>query len=167
MYKIETYAWIFGITAVWDLVWRWMSTGKIYICINKLLCPNSWKWVKTGENYFKTHSTIGAMLIAGISGIYALAVMDIVNTVFSLSVYDFSQILVCLFASWVVGFPMRYAPDAIHTYLFNNLRIHYYKPLGFLHSSYSDAQSGIIVMITYLLIQNLLNGSRNVQFPQK
>ena len=156
MYKLQTYAWIFAITAAWDLIWRWMSTGKIVVCINDLICPSSWEWLKTGESYFKTHSTLGAMLIAGASGIYALAVMDLVNSLFSLNSEHHSQLLVCLFASWVVGIPMRYFSDTLHTYLFKNLRTHYYNPLGFLHSSYSDAQSGIIVMITYLVIQKLM-----------
>ena len=123
----------------------------------RFVLPKFVEMVENRKAYFKTHTTIEAMLIAGVSGIYALSVMDILNSLFSLSTQHPSQLLVCLFASWIVGIPMRYSPDAIHTYLFKNLRTHYYKPLGFALSSYSDAQSGIIVMATYLLIQRLIS----------
>ena len=154
MYELETYTSVFIITAVWDLIWQLMSSEKIVVCLD-FFCPNKWKWVKTGKNYFQTHSSLGAMTIAGLCGLYALFVMDVINWFFSLNKYGVSQLFLCFFVSWIVGFPMRYSTDPIHVYLFKNLRQHYYKPLGFALSSYSDAQSGVIVMLTYLLLQKL------------
>lgn len=150
---MERYIAIFVITAIWDLIWQQMTNGSIYICFSKkyeILCPNDWEWVRTGEQYFKEHSVLGAMAIAGLCGVYALAVIDLLN-VLPLDKSYFTQFFVCLFASWVVGIFMRYAPDPFHTYLFESARVFYYKPLGFLLSSYSDAQSGIIVAITYII----------------
>lgn len=154
MYKKRTYFYVFLITAIWDYLWQLLASRKLYICVNEMmLCPSDWKWIKTGEKYFKEHSSLGAMAIAGVCGMYALFTMDIVNSVFRLKYNNYlSQILVCLFASWVVGIPMRYSSDPLHKYLFSSLRKHYYKPLGFTWSSFTDAQSGLIVLFTFQFI---------------
>tara|TARA_B100001113_G_scaffold346325_1_gene337082 strand:- start:3299 stop:3772 length:474 start_codon:yes stop_codon:yes gene_type:complete len=146
---------IFLITAIYDLIWRLMAEKKIVICLSDetvVFCPSKWEWIKTGEKYFKSHSVIGAMFIAGVAGVYALAVMGIIRTIMP---YDsfVPHLLNCLFSSWVVGIPMRYATDAVHVRLFENLREHYYKPLGFAWSSFTDTQSGVIVFLTYYFLK--------------
>ena len=155
MYEASTYGSVFVITAFWDYIWQKMSTGSIHVCIEEInICPSEWEWIKTGENYFSQHSTVGAMIIAGLCGVYALLSMDLINSKFNLDKDTFlSQALVCLFASWVVGIPMRYFNDPIHNFLFATLREHYYKPLGFWWSSFTDAQSGLIVYVTVLLLK--------------
>ena len=161
MYKLTTYLGVFIVTSFWDYIWQLFARKKLHICINedhKLLCPSKWEWIKIGEQYFKQHSTLGAMAIAGICGVYALTLIDYINTSFVLDRRPgFGQLLVVFFASWVVGFPMRYSSDPLHTYLFGNLRKYYYKPLGFWWSSYTDAQSGIIVVLTFKIIEKLIS----------
>lgn len=147
---------MFVITALYDLFWQQMAKGNIYICFDKehkILCPSEWKWVETGKNYFKHHSTLGAMAIAGICGLYALFVYNLLRPFFG-GVYDLSymNIFNIFFSSWLVGIPMRYSPDPFHKYLFSTLRKHYYEPLGFWWSSYTDAQSGLLVVFTYFIL---------------
>ena len=154
MYSKRTYLYVFIITAIWDYIWQLLASRKLYICVNEIrLCPSDWKWIKTGKKYFKEHSSLSAMTIAGLCGVYALITMDIINSVLGFKTDNYlSQVLVCLFSSWVVGIPMRYSPDPLHKYLFTSLRTHYYKPLGFNWSSFTDAQSGLIVLLTFQLI---------------
>lgn len=151
--NIIRYSAVFIITALWDLVWQMMSKGKIYICFDEnieILCPSEWEWIKSGEKYFENHTSIGAMVIAGLCGIYALAVMDLLKPIIGFGIVN------VLFSSWVVGIPMRYFTDPLHVYLFSNLREHYYNKLGFLLTSYTDAQSGLIVYLTYGLFKVLI-----------
>jgi len=147
---------VFLITAIWDYIWQQMVKGNIYICIkkNSILCPNEYKWVRTGVAYFQEHSPISAMAIAGISGVYALLIMRFISSYFDMSPgVNAKQIFNCLFSSWLVGVIMRSSPDRLNSYLFASARKHYYKPLGFWWSSFTDAQSGLIVAIVFKLLQ--------------
>lgn len=153
MKLLRSFISVFIITALWDLFWRWMTEGKIHICIDEnteILCPSQWEWVRAGRGFFLSHSVLGGMFIAGCSGVYALILMFFLKPVLGHSVLNL------LFSSWAVGIPMRYANDPIHKKLFSNLRIHYYDPLGFALSSYSDAQSGVIVALTYIVLKRLI-----------
>lgn len=146
MPSILRYILVFLITAIWDLIWQQMSKGNIYVCFDKkkkLLCPSDWKWVKTGDEYFKALPASRAAVIAGISGLYAMFLIDMLTPVFGKTVLN------VFISSWVVGLIMRSSPDPINTYLFSTARTHYYKPLGFVWSSYTDAQSGVIVALVY------------------
>lgn len=146
---------VFLITAIWDYIWQQMVKGNIYICIqkNSVLCPNEYKWVRTGVSYFQEHSPISAMVIAGISGVYALLIMRFISSYLALSSVNAKQVLNCLFSSWFVGVIMRSSPDPLNSYLFASARKHYYRPLGFWWSSFTDAQSGLIVAIVFNLLQ--------------
>jgi len=147
---------VFLITAMYDFIWQQMVKNNIYVCFDRniLLCPNEWAWVKTGASYFQEHSALAAMAIAGISGIYALLLMVYLSSTFSLTPgINAKQILNCLFCSWLVGCIMRSSPDPLNSWLFASARKHYYKPLGFAWSSWTDAQSGLIVAATFKILQ--------------
>lgn len=148
---------VFLITAIYDLIWRLIAEKKIEICLsdNILFCPSKWEWVKTGEKFFKALGVAKTMLIAGVAGVYALAVMGLIKKIIPYTSF-FVHFLNCLFSSWVVGIPMRYAQDRVHQYLFADLREHYYKPLGFAWSSYTDTQSGVIVFLTYYVLKLMI-----------
>ena len=160
MYGAHVYVSIFIITALWDFVWRKMTEGKIVICLKEqfgtLFCPNEYRWVKAGTDFFQKRSTLAAMGIAGLTGLACLAVMDITNHTFSLNPLHASQVLVCFVAGWLVGIFTRYSPDPITVSLFKEFRASYYDTLGWWESSYSDGQSGVIVMFTYLLLSKLI-----------
>mgnify|MGYP001223098344 CR=1 FL=1 len=152
--NVLRYSLVFAITALFDLLWQYMAKKKVYICIDEkkeMLCPSEWEWIKTGEKYFEKHSVVGAMLIAGLCGVYALVTIDLLGPLIGWNIFNI------IFSSWLVGIPMRYFTDPFHTYLFANLREHYYKPLGFLWSSYTDAQSGVIVAVAYHVAMCLIN----------
>ena len=153
MYNWHVYVSVFLITAAYDYIWRKMTANEIQVCL-PYFCPNKWEWVKAGKGFFSAHSVAGAMFIAGISSTYALLFMDIFNSMSGFDPNHPSQLLLCLFASWIVGLPMRFSPDPINRSLFKHLRTHYYKPLGFLKSSFSDSLSGVIVMATYFLLSS-------------
>ena len=144
------YPLVFVITALWDLLWQQMVKGNIYVCFStspEILCPSQWKWIATGRKYFReAGSPLRAMFVAGLAAVYALIVMDFLDPYLP-------SILNLIFSSWVVGIPMRYAPDFIHTCLFGPLREHYYRELGFVFSSLTDIQSGIIVALTYVVLE--------------
>ena len=149
---------IFVITGLWDLLWRLLTEGKIYICLSDdylITCPNKWDWVKSGEEYFKKHTTLGAMAIAGVSGLIAASIFYIfAHGVFS---FDNSTTLVkklalVFVASALAGMPMRFSPDPISTFLFQNLRDTYYKDLSWWWATFTDAQSGVFVAIPYYLL---------------
>ena len=146
------YLLVFLITSWWDIVWRMLTDGSLPLCYDKhiLFCPVKWEWVKAGRGFFLDHTIWGGMFVAGVSGIYAFFVMDILRNIFGESL--FSYFLLLGFSSWVVGIPMRYAKDPVHNFLFSSLRKHYYEPLGFAWSSFSDTQSGYIVWLTYFLL---------------
>lgn len=161
---MKSYILVFLITALWDFVWRLLAERKLHLCLSDqfiLLCPVNYKWVKSGKLYFKNHSVLGAMTIAGFCGVYAFLTMDFISSFLNIKYTGtpfsmIENILLCAFSSWVVGIPMRYANDSIHNYLFKHLRDTYYKDLGFLWSSYTDIQSGIIVLLTFHLIQRII-----------
>tara|TARA_B100000963_G_C22127538_1_gene451820 strand:- start:56 stop:535 length:480 start_codon:yes stop_codon:yes gene_type:complete len=157
MFFLQQILKVFLVTAIWDWLWQKMVERKIYICLSKkhiLFCPNEWEWVKTGEKYFKEFNhPLTAMIIAGISGVYAQTFITLINKTFNLSWKNIPiQLLVIMFASWITGVIMRDSPDRVNTYLFGHAREHYYKPLGFWWSSYTDLQSGVIVAATIYLL---------------
>ena len=149
---------VFVLTAFWDLIWRWMTEGKIYICIDKktiLLCPSDWKWVNAGKQFFQTHSVLHAMIIAGCSGLLSAAIFHAISTMlsFSRNTSLYKKLLLVFVSSGLAGIPMRFSPDPISTALFGSLRKTYYANINdFWWETYTDAQSGLFVAVLYYAI---------------
>lgn len=142
-YSHENLIACFCITAAWDVVLRLFSEKKI-----KLLGIENWKWVVALEPYFKNHTTLAAALIAGFVG--AIAYVLITYFSFSEQLGPISYLCWVTFVSGIVGIPMRYSG------IFPHLSKYYYKSLGFWYSMTTDAISGVIVYITMIVLQKLL-----------
>ena len=128
---------IFIITALWDVVLRFMALGHIH-----LLGIENMKWVTVLKPYFEYHTLLGAALIAGFVGAFTGALL------LSLPVpQNEPWAAIWLFIlSGLVGIPMRLSG------LFPVLEKHYYEPLGFTYSFITDGLSGIVVGGTYAMI---------------
>lgn len=130
----------FIITALWDVVLRFMALGHIHF-----LGIEQMKWVTVLKPYFEYHTLLGAALIAGFVGAFTRALM--------LSLpgpQNQPWAAIWLFVlSGLVGIPMRFSG------LFPMLERHYYEPLGFIYSFITDGFSGIVVGATYATIVSM------------
>lgn len=142
-YSHENMIAAFCITGGWDVVLRLFSEKKI-----KLLGIENWKWVRVLEPYFQKHTTLAAALIAGFVG--AIAYFLISYFSFSDKLGPLAYLSWVIFVSAIVGIPMRYSG------LFPHLYEHYYKPLGFAYSMATDAFSGVVVYVTMIVLQKIL-----------
>jgi hypothetical protein len=135
---------IFIITALWDVILRMVSEGKIYLFgIEKM------KWITVLEDYFEEHTVLGAALIAGFVGAITHALIILALDAFKLSGITLYSTIIVLFVSGIVGIPMRYSK------LFPHLKMYYYDRLGFQYSFASDAFSGVVVAATYQVMKLL------------
>lgn len=136
---------IFIITALWDVILRMMSEGKI-----KFLGIENMKWITVLEEYFQKHTVLSAALIAGFVGaITHFLIIKSLDT-FKLSGINLYTILLVIIISGIIGIPMRYSG------LFPHLKKHYYDTLGFSYSFATDAFSGIVVGASYQIIKLIL-----------
>lgn len=141
--RLKTLILVFFITAVWDIVLRFMAEGKI-----KFFGIENMKWVKVLKEYFEHYSILSAALIAGFVGAsayyYLVYILDYVKPSSILYVA-----LITFLVSGLVGIPMRYSGS------FPILNEYYYERLGFNYSFITDAFSGLVVAATLFLLQKL------------
>ena len=136
---------IFIITALWDVILRMMSEGKI-----KFFGIENMKWITVLEEYFQKHTVLSAALIAGFVGAITHFIIIKSLDTFKLSGVNLYTILLVIMISGIIGIPMRYSG------LFPHLKKHYYDPLGFGYSFATDAFSGIVVGTSYQIIKLIL-----------
>lgn len=135
---------VFIITAVWDVVLRLVSEGKIYLFgIEKM------KWITVLEEYFEKHTVLGAALIAGFVGAVTHVLIILALNTFNVSGINLYSTIIVLLVSGIIGIPMRYSK------LFPYLKLYYYDRLGFPYSFATDAFSGIVVAVSFQVLQQL------------
>lgn len=131
---------VFVITALWDVVLRMFAMKHV-----EFMGIENWNWVATLKPYFEHHTLLGAALIAGFAGAAAFTVIK------SIDASKFSNmqyvLWVCLVSAFI-GVPMRYSG------LFPKLKKYYYDPLPYV-TVFSDALSGVVVLITYYILHSL------------
>tara|TARA_B110000285_G_C14958478_1_gene530421 strand:- start:326 stop:799 length:474 start_codon:yes stop_codon:yes gene_type:complete len=131
----------FCVTAVWDVILRWFSEGKLkFMGIEKL------SWVVALRPYFEYHTVLSAAAIAGVVG----AGTSVIINKFTPKIVSESNMFYLLwvaFVSAVVGIPMRYSG------MFPYLKAYYYDPLP-ITTIFSDALSGVIVALTMMYIRS-------------
>jgi len=136
----------FVVTALWDVVLRFMSLNfeKIPKIIQTMM-----PFIGDLNPYFKKHTLLAAALIAGFVGATTqpiiLALMKFPKNIFDL-VYVSKFMIVSFIISALYGFIMKWSG------LFPHLQIHYYDKLGVIKSMYHDGISGLIVQITLLFL---------------
>ena len=136
----------FVVTALWDVVLRFMSLNfeKIPKIIQTMM-----PFIGDLNPYFKKHTLLAAALIAGFVGATTqpiiLALMKFPKNIFDL-VYVSKFMIVSFIISALYGFIMKWSG------LFPRLQIHYYDKLGVIKSMYHDGISGLIVQITLLFL---------------
>lgn len=137
----------FVITALWDIVLRFMSLNY-----DKLPKYFQMDFVKNLIPYFKHHTLLAAALIAGFVGAttqpFIISVMDFPKDIFDIS-YVFKFMVLTFIISALYGFIMKGSK------LFPHLDRYYYEPLGVMRSMYTDGVSGLVVQITLLFIYNI------------
>lgn len=137
----------FVITALWDIVLRFMSLNY-----DKLPKYFQMDFVENLIPYFKHHTLLAAALIAGFVGAttqpFIISVMDFPKDIFDIS-YVFKFMVLTFVISALYGFIMKGSK------LFPHLDRYYYEPLGVMRSMYTDGVSGLVVQITLLFIYNI------------
>lgn len=141
--RLKTLILVFFITAIWDIVLRFMAEGKI-----KFFGIEDMKWVKVLKEYFEHYSILSAALIAGFVGAiayyYLVYILDYLKPSSILYVA-----LITFLVSGLIGIPMRYSGT------FPILNEYYYERLGFNYSFITDAFSGLVVAATLFSLQKL------------
>lgn len=137
----------FVITALWDIVLRFMSLNY-----DKLPKYFQMDFVENLIPYFKHHTLLAAALIAGFVGAttqpFIISVMDFPKDIFDIS-NVFKFMILTFIISALYGFIMKGSK------LFPHLDRYYYEPLGVMRSMYTDGVSGLVVQITLLFIYNI------------
>ena len=136
----------FTVTALWDVVLRFMSLNfELLPNVIKTLMP----FIKDLKPYFQQHTLLAAALIAGFVGATTQPFI-LKITPFPKNIYDFKYLLKFLVVSFIVsalyGFIMKASK------LFPRLEKYYYEKLGVVRSMYHDGISGLIVQITLLFL---------------
>lgn len=149
MNKSKLYIITFIITALWDIILRFLS--ERYDSLPKFMKFNFIKYLKP---YFEKHTLLAAALIAGFVG--ATCQMIIVNiSDFPTDIKNYKTIFNFMVLSFIIsalyGFIMKFSN------LFPYLEDTYYKKLGVIPSMYHDGISGIIVQITIICLIILNN----------
>tara|TARA_Y100000389_G_scaffold55353_1_gene51206 strand:+ start:336 stop:794 length:459 start_codon:yes stop_codon:yes gene_type:complete len=136
----------FAVTALWDVVLRFMALNpqKVPNIINETM-----PFIKDLNPYFKEHTLLSAALIAGFVGATTQPLI-LKITPFPKSLFNFQYLakffLVTFVISALYGFVMK------ATKLFPRLDKYYYNKLGVVKSMYHDGISGLIVQITLLFL---------------
>lgn len=120
-----------------------------------------------GTRFFERHSVLGGAVVAGVSGLIAGLIFEILSIMFSIKLNSplWVRLLLVFVSSGIAGFPMRFSPDPISSEFFKVLRETYYAGLdhtnfkttgdkipGFWWATYTDAQSGVFVAIVYYIV---------------
>lgn len=137
----------FVVTALWDVVLRFMSLNY-----DKLPKYFQMDFVKDLIPYFKHHTILAAALIAGFVGATTqpiiISIMPFPRNIFNFT-YVFKFLILSFIISALYGFIMKGSK------LFPHLDRYYYEPLGVMRSMYTDGVSGLVVQITLLFIYNI------------
>lgn len=136
----------FVITALWDVVLRFMSLHfeKVPSPIQDLM-----PFIGDLKPYFKHHTLLAAALIAGFVGATTQPII-LKITPFPKTLNNKMYILKFLIVSFIIsalyGFIMKWSK------LFPYLEKYYYDKLGVIRGMYHDGISGLIVQITLLFL---------------
>ena len=136
----------FVVTALWDVVLRFMSLHfeKVPSPIQDLM-----PFIGDLKPYFKQHTLLAAALIAGFVGATTqpiiLKITPFPKTLNN-KMYIFKFLLVSFVISALYGFIMKWSK------LFPYLEKYYYDKLGIIRGMYHDGISGLIVQITLLIL---------------
>ena len=135
----------FVVTALWDVVLRYMSLNFETI---PLIIQQRMPFIKGLKPYFQHHTLLAAALIAGFIGATTqpiiIAFMQFPKQNSSLP-YLVKFLTISFIVSALYGFLMKWSK------LFPHLQKHYYDRLGLVRSLYHDGISGLIVQITLLV----------------
>jgi hypothetical protein len=140
----------FVVTALWDVILRYMSLNfeRIPGVIQRRM-----PFIKDLKPYFQNHTLLAAALIAGFIGATTqpiiIAFMQFPKRNSTLS-YLIKFLTISFIVSALYGFLMKWSK------LFPHLQKHYYDRLGLVRSLYHDGISGLIVQITLLVGFRLL-----------
>lgn len=136
----------FVVTALWDVVLRFMSLHfeKVPSIIQDIM-----PFIGDLKPYFKHHTLLAAALIAGFVGATTqpiiLKITPFPKTLNN-KMYIFKFLLVSFVISALYGFIMKWSK------LFPYLEKYYYDKLGVIRGMYHDGISGLIVQITLLFL---------------
>ena len=136
----------FVVTALWDVVLRFMSLNfeKIPKFIQRKM-----PFIKDLKPYFKLHTLLAAALIAGFVGATTQPIILMI-TPFPKNIMDVKYLFKFLIVSFIIsalyGFVMKFSG------LFPRLQTYYYDKLGVIRSMYHDGISGLIVQLTLLFL---------------
>ena len=144
MDNCKLYILTFVITALWDIVLRFLSEG--YESLPEIM---KYDFIKYLKPYFEKHTLLAAALIAGFIG--ATCQLIIVNIMkFPRDITDYKTIFYFMILSFVVsalyGFLMKFSN------LFPHIEDTYYKNLGTVRSMYHDGISGLMVQFSILFL---------------
>jgi len=138
----KLYILTFVITALWDVVLRFLSEG--YETLPEFM---KYDFIRYLKPYFEKHTLLAAALIAGFIGVTCQ--MIIVNIMdFPRDLKNHTNIIHFMILSFIIsalyGFIMKFSK------LFPYIEDTYYKNLGTVRSMYHDGISGIMVQFTIL-----------------
>lgn len=131
---------VFIITAFWDVVLRYISEGYI-----QLFGVEKMKWVTVLREYFQYHTPLSAALIAGFVGAMTYVVINATNP-FKPGV---------MYVGWIALVSGLVGPVMYHSGLFPVLNTYYYDRLSWWESFASDANSGVVVALSYWFLCNM------------
>jgi len=138
----------FMVTALWDVVLRFMSLNY-----EKLPKYFQMDFIEYLIPYFEQHTILAAALIAGFVGATTqpiiLSIMDFPKSILDIA-YVSKFMILSFIISALYGFIMKWSN------LFPHLVTHYYDKLGVARSMYTDGFSGLVVQTTLLAIYYLL-----------
>ena len=147
MYSKSTiYILIFIITALWDVVLRYMSEN--YDTLPKYI--QSYGFLKALQPYFKHHTLLSAALIAGFVGACSLYIILLIHELPTNMDTTFSFMIVVFVVSALYGFLMKFS--GLHPHLDKT----YYKYLGTVRGMLHDGVSGLIAGGTLLVVLYVL-----------
>tara|TARA_B100001123_G_C14925069_1_gene873343 strand:- start:339 stop:797 length:459 start_codon:yes stop_codon:yes gene_type:complete len=147
MYSKSTiYILIFIITALWDVVLRYMSEN--YDTLPKYI--QSYGFLKALQPYFKHHTILSAALIAGFVGACSLYIILLIHELPTNMDTTFSFMIVVFVVSALYGFLMKFS--GLHPHLDKT----YYKYLGTVRGMLHDGVSGLIAGGTLLVVLYVL-----------
>tara|TARA_B110000879_G_C11166016_1_gene511276 strand:- start:1892 stop:2344 length:453 start_codon:yes stop_codon:yes gene_type:complete len=139
----------FIVTALWDVVLRFMSLNY-----EKLPKYFQMDFVEYLTPYFKQHTLLAAVLIAGFVGATTQPIILSIMS-FPQSIFDIAYVSKFMMLSFVIsalyGFIMKWSN------LFPHLVTHYYDKLGVARSMYTDGVSGLVVQTTLLAIYHVFS----------
>lgn len=136
----------FVVTALWDVVLRFMSLHfeKVPTIFQDLM-----PFIGDLKPYFKHHTLLAAALIAGFVGATTQPIILKITPFpknLSNKIYIFKFLVVSFVISALYGFIMKWSK------LFPYLEKYYYDKLGVIRGMYHDGISGLIVQLTLLFL---------------